>query len=216
VLSRSRDGKCYNDDEMTATFAPVPRYAPTSLPVRLFSVGEYHRLIADGYFASDERFELLEGLIVQKMPRDPIHDAALMIAEELLRARLPEGWRVRVQSAITTGDSEAEPDLVIVRGQPRDYLTRHPGPQDLAAVIEIANTTLHDDRTIKQRVYARAGIRTYWIINLINRRIEVYEDPVGDPAPTYRRHTDFEVGTSIPLTIGTAGVPPIPVGELLP
>jgi Uma2 family endonuclease len=202
---------------MPTTVSPAPRYAPTSLPVRLFSVDEYHRLIADGYFASDERFELLEGLIVQKMPRDPIHDAALMIAEELLRARLPEGWRVRVQSAITTADSEPEPDLAIVRGQPRDYLSRHPGPGDLAAVIEISNTTLHDDRTFKQRVYARAGIATYWIINLVDRHVEVYDDPSGDAAaPAYRRRSDFDAGAVVPLVIGNTQVRAVPVAELLP
>jgi Uma2 family endonuclease len=186
------------------------------MPVRLFSVAEYHRLIADGYFASDERFELLEGLIVLKIPRDPIHDAALMIAEELLRARLPEGWRVRVQSAITTGDSEPEPDLVVVKGQPRDYLTRHPGAGDLALVVEISNTTLHDDRNIKQRVYARAGVKTYWIINLIDRRVEVYEDPVADPVPAYRRRTDFNLAEDVPLVIGGTQVRSVSVSELLP
>ena len=202
---------------MTATFPSVPRYAPTSLPVRLFSVDEYHRLIADGYFASDERFELLEGLIVQKLPRDPVHDAALMIAEELLRARLPEGWRLRVQSAITTGDSEPEPDLAIVHGQPRDFVARHPGPDDLALVVEVSNTTLHDDRSIKQRIYARAGVRTYWIINLVDRRVEVYEDPsIAEPAPAYRRRTDFGPETEVPLAIGPTRVAAVAVVELLP
>jgi Uma2 family endonuclease len=197
--------------------APPVRYAPTALPLRRFTVAEYHRMIRDGYFASDERFELLEGLIVQKMPRDPIHDAALMIAEELLRAHLPQGWRLRIQSAITTQDSEPEPDLVVVRGQPRDYAARHPGPGDIALFVEVANTTLHDDRTLKHRVYARAGIAVYWIINLVDRRVEVYEDPTGaDAAPAYRRRTDYNLTSSVPFIVEGKSVASISVSQLLP
>lgn len=199
------------------TFSLPGRYVPTDMPVRRFSVDEYHRLIEDGYFSSDERFELLEGFIVQKMPRDPVHDVAVEIAHELLRARLPEGWRIRVQSAITTNDSEPEPDLAVVRGQPRDHMTAHPGPSDVALVVEVSNTTLRNDQTNKARVYARAGVRVYWIINLVDRRAEVYEEPTGpDAAPAYRRRADYRLEATIPLVIGGIAVAPILISELLP
>src|SRR5436190_12259255 len=126
---------------MTATFPPPERYTPTALPVRRFTVDEYHRMIADGYFARDERIELLEGLIVQKMPRDPVHDAAVELALQLLQAHMPQGWRVGPQCAISTIDSEPEPDLAVVRGQPRDYLSHHPGPRDIAVLVEVSNTS---------------------------------------------------------------------------
>lgn len=200
----------------TALSLPV-RYAPTALPVRRFSVEEYHRLIRDGYFADDERFELLEGLIVEKMPRDPVHDAAVEIALALLQARVPAGWRVRPQCATTTTDSEPEPDLAVVRGTPRDHLTRHPGPQDIALLVEVSNTTLVRDRTIKLRVYARAGVSAYWIINVVERQIEVMTDPTGPGAdPTYRRRTDYRSGQAVPLVVDGAPVAAIPVNELLP
>jgi Uma2 family endonuclease len=196
---------------------PIPRYALAELPVRRFTVDEYHRMIASGYFAADERFELLSGWIVAKMSRDPIHDAAIEIAEDVLRSRVLPGWRVRVQCAITTDDSEPEPDLVVVRGRPQDHLERHPGPAELALLVEVANTTLHDDRTFKGPIYASAGIREYWIINLVDSRVEVYTDPSGpDPAPAYRRRQDYSVGQSVPISIGGTAVAAVPVADLIP
>ena len=106
----------------TAVSPPISsQYGVPPRAVRRFTVEEYHQLIEEGFFAHDERFELLEGWIVAKMPRNPIHDAAIDVAHELIRTALPTGWRVRVQSAITLSDSEPEPDLVIVRGEARDY-----------------------------------------------------------------------------------------------
>jgi Uma2 family endonuclease len=201
---------------MTTTFPSPGRYVQTDRPVRRFTVEEYHRLINEGFFAHDERFELLEGLIVQKMPRDPVHDAAVEIALKLLQARMPAGWRVRPQCAMTTVDSEPEPDLAVVRGEPRDYVARHPGPQDVALIVEVANTTLLDDRTLKARSYARAGVTAYWIINLVERQVEAYSDPTGPgPQPVYRRRVDYRSGQAAPFAVG--GIPLIvPVDELLP
>src|SRR4051794_28395359 len=92
---------------------------PPSLPVRLFTVEEYHRMIDAGILGEDDPVELLEGLIVPKMPRNPPHDCGIELAEQSLRSRLPVAWRVRVQSAITTADSEPEPDLAVARGTVR-------------------------------------------------------------------------------------------------
>jgi Uma2 family endonuclease len=200
----------------TAAPPQFERYVTTRLPVRRFSVEEYHRLISQGYFASDERFELLEGWIVAKVPRNPVHDAAVQIANDLLRDLVPGGWGVRCQLALTTSDSEPEPDVVVARGQPRDYVSRHPGPGDVALVVEVANTSLFDDREIKGRVYARAGVSVYWIVNLIDRQVEVYTDPTGPVSdPIYRRRDDYRSGQLVPLSIaGTSRQ--VPVDELLP
>ena len=151
------------------------------------------------------------------MSRDPIHDAALEMTDAVLRPRLPANWRIRIQSAVTTVESEPEPDLAIVRGSPRDHIERHPSPDELALVVEVSNSSLAEDRSVKARIYARAGIAVYWIVNLINMRIEVYSDPSGpDPAPAYRRRQEFVIGGSIPLTIGNATVEPVAVVDLLP
>src|SRR6476661_770209 len=82
---------------------PSPHGTPMlgARPVRKFTVDEYHRLIADGFFTRDDHYELLDGYIVQKMPRDPIHDACVALARRILDEHLPPGWHIRVQSAVT-------------------------------------------------------------------------------------------------------------------
>src|SRR5438874_7906445 len=101
-------------------------------PLRRFTVAEYHRLIDAGVFRHDERFELLEGLIVVKMTRYPPHDGTISLVQEQLDLVLPRGWYCRIQSAVTTQDSEPEPDLAVVRGARRSYLARHPRAGDTA------------------------------------------------------------------------------------
>src|SRR5438105_2876312 len=93
-----------------------PDFQIPRLPVRRFTVAEYHQMIAAGILGEDDKVELLEGLIVPKMARKPPHDAVLGIADDVIRARLPSAWKVRIQSAITTADSEPEPDIAVVRG----------------------------------------------------------------------------------------------------
>jgi Uma2 family endonuclease len=187
------------------------------LPVRRFTVDEYHRMIEAGVFVDDERFELLEGWIVPKMVRNPPHDVAIELTHEALRGLVPEGWRVRNQSATTTADSEPEPDLIVVRGVPRDYLDHHPGPRETALVIEVADSSLARDRGIKRRLYARAGYPVYWVINLGAALIEVHTDPTGpDANPTYRLVQEFGVDDSVPLVIEGREVGRLAVRDLLP
>ncbi|MEO6809280.1 MAG: Uma2 family endonuclease [Isosphaeraceae bacterium] len=187
------------------------------LPVRRFSVVEYRRMIELGLFDDDERFELLEGWIVPKMVRNPSHDVTIELTHEALRGFLPEGWRVRNQFATTTADSEPEPDLIVVRGVPRDYLDHHPGPLETALVIEVADSSLVRDRGVKRRLYARAGYPVYWIINLGTARVEVYTDPTGpDANPAYRLVLEFGVEDSVPLVIDGREVGRLPVRDLLP
>lgn len=169
---------------------------------RRFTVNEYHRMISAGFFAQDDKFELLEGYIVRKLQREAIEDAVVeMCIDQLLQA-LPVGWRTRVRSGITTADSEPEPDIAVIRGQPLDYAKRHPGPADAALIIEVANSTLKDDRFFKGRVYARANVREYWIVNLIDKQIEVCTQPSGDVQdPAFADRKDFKIGQQVPLNI---------------
>jgi Uma2 family endonuclease len=190
---------------------------PPALFLRRFSVEEYHRMIQAGVFAHDDRFELLEGWIVAKMSRNPPHDVALDKSQDAIRQRLPNGWRLRIQSAITTADSEPEPDLAVVRGPAERYMSAHPMAPDIALVVEVAESSLSEDRTDKARIYARAGIGDYWIVNLIDSVIEVYADPTGDvPAPQYRDRDTFHAGQSIPMRIDGKQIASVPVNELLP
>lgn len=187
------------------------------LPVRRFTVEEYHRMIEAGVFAEDERFELLDGWIISQPAQTPPHATVIGLAHDALRGMLPAGWRVRVRSAITTADSEPEPDLAIVRGAARDYLGRHPGPQDIVLLIEVADSTLAKDRGLKGRLYARAGIPTYWIINLVDARVEIYTDPTGpDSTPGYRQLQTIGPGDFVPLVVEGRETGQFAAQELLP
>jgi hypothetical protein len=106
----------------------------------------------------DDRVELLEGWIVPKTVHNPPHDTTIELIDAALRPVLPKGYRLRIQSSITTADSEPEPDLAVVRGRARDHAARHPVPEETDIVIEVAGASLSRDRGTKLRLYARAEI----------------------------------------------------------
>ena len=190
---------------------------PPHLPLHRFTVAEYHRMIQSGVFTEDNKVELLEGWIVHKMSRNPPHDTCLRCTQKQIERRLPIGWDIRTQSGITTLDSEPEPDLAVVQGDERTYETRHPGPPDIGTLIEVADSTLHLDRGDKARLYARASIVIYWIINLVDRQVEVHTDPTGpDAAPHYRQRQVFSSADAVPFILDGQQVALIPVQDLLP
>jgi|SRR5579884_1059199 len=201
---------------MTPAIA-APLSIPAVLSLRRLSVDEYLRLIEAGILANAEKLELLNGYMVEKVSRNPPHDLVLGLTEDAILALLPGGWFRRSQSSVTTPDSVPEPDIAIVRGQRRDYTGRHPGPQDLALVVEVADSSLAQDRTVKGPIYASAGVPVYWIVNIPDRRVEVHSDPTGPAAvPSYRQRSDFGEQDSVPLVLDGAEVGRIAVRDLLP
>jgi Uma2 family endonuclease len=185
--------------------------------IRRFSVAEYHRMIEVGMLTEDDNLELLDGYLVHKMSRTPLQDAGLQLIQETLPRLLPAGWCLRMQSAITLSGSEPEPDAAIVQGNARSYSSHHPGPSDIGLVIEVADTTLAGDRADKGRIYARADIPCYWIVNLVDKQIEVYTAPSGSTASrVYAQRQDWRVGDDVPLTLDGSVAALIPVQELLP
>jgi len=138
---------------------------PPPFRIRKFTVADYHRMIEVGLLKENDRAELLEGWIVPKMTHNPPHDATIQRVTQRLLKRLPEGWDFRIQSAITTVDSEPEPDLAIVRGDELIYYERHPHPSDIGLLVEIAESSVENDCRDKSRIYARAGIAPYWVVN---------------------------------------------------
>jgi Uma2 family endonuclease len=188
-----------------------------NLFLRRFSVDEYHRMIETGVFARADGFELLDGWIVSKMPHNPPHDLAVSLGLCQVGARLSTDWFCRVQSAITLATSEPEPDLAVVQGPERRYASRHPTPADIGVLIEMSDSSLADDRQEKGALYAQANIPQYWIVNLVDRHVEVYTDPTGPiHAPEYRQRRDYGPGDSVPLVVGGQTLASIPVAELLP
>ncbi len=131
--------------------------------------------------------------------------------------RLPEVWDVRIRSTLTLADSEPEPNLAVVKADEQIYRTRHPGPGDVDLVIEVADSTLPGDRADKGRIYARAGLAVYWIVNLVDQQIEVYENPTGSTAkPEYAKQTIFSPEDSVPLVLHGKKVMMLAAKDLLP
>jgi Uma2 family endonuclease len=216
---RGRSGPRYNLPQLEETFM-----TPTATPVTYgrdaalarFSLARYQRMIETGILTAEDKVELLENYVVLKMPHNPLHDGTIQVIGEKLTPVLPPQWRLRVRSAVVFTDSQPEPDLAVVRGNARTYLTRHPGPADVGLLIEVADTSLLRDQRDKTRIYARGGIVCYWIVNLVDQRIEVYTQPSGPIAvPAYQSFQTYQPGDAIPLILDGTSAATIPVANLL-
>ncbi len=182
-------------------------------PIWHMSVDQYHAMIDNGILGPNDPVELLEGVLVQKVSKNPPHAFTTGATQEALERVVPAGWWVRAQDPITLSQSEPEPDVAVVRGDRRDYIARHPGPGDVAIVVEVAEATLERDKVLKKRIYATAGIPVYWLINLVNRRIEVYsEAKSGD----YQQCGVYGLDDAVPVTLDGRTVGTILVRSLLP
>jgi Uma2 family endonuclease len=182
-----------------------------------FSVERYQRMIEASILTDEDKVELLEGYIVLTPPRNPLHDGTIGLLERPLFERLPEGWDLRILSTVVLSDSQPEPDFAIVRGNARTYFSRHPGPADVGLIIEVADASLLRDQRDKTRIYARAGILTYWIINLVDQRVEVYTQPSGPtPVPAYGSFQVYQPGDAIPLVLDGNKVGTLAATDLLP
>jgi Uma2 family endonuclease len=150
-----------------------------------FTVEQYHEMIASGILTENDRVQLLDGVIAEMSPVGLPHRNAVQVLMRWIMKNLPDGWDLQIQQPITVGASEPEPDLAVVRM--RDYRDRHPGPADIALLIEIADSSIETDRITKGEIYAAAGIREYWIVNLVDRCVEIHRDPVaaGSAKATY-------------------------------
>jgi Uma2 family endonuclease len=202
-----------------STAATAAPYTPTFLndaSIATFSTARYDRMVETGLLTSQDKVELLENYVVLKMPRDPAHDGTIDLVLAALRA-LPAGWFVRVQQTIALSDSRPEPDFAVVRGNARSYLANHPEPADVELLIEVANTSILRDQRDKARIYARANIVCYWIVNLEDRRIEVHTLPSGPAAsPAYGSVQNYGPADAVPIVLNGITAATIPVSDLLP
>ena len=182
------------------------------MPERRFTRAEYHRAAEVGVFAPDERLELLWGRVVTKMsPMSRLHARAIRRASGVLEEAFGEGYDVQEQLPLAHGASEPEPDISIVPGTPDQY-TDHPACSDAVLVVEISDTSLRFDRGTKAALYAEAGVRDYWVLNLTNRTLEVFRDPAPSPDTpngfAFRTHTVFTTDLTVsPLERPDAVIP---------
>jgi Uma2 family endonuclease len=188
----------------------------TPLTLKRWRRVEYDRLVDLGAF-EHEPLELLGGQLIVAEPKGSEHATAVDMADDALRAALPPGWIVRVQNPLALDDESApEPDIAVVPGSRTDY--RHAHPARPALIIEVAESSLGFDRVAKGSLYARAGIVDYWIVNLVERVLEVYRHPGADiTAPYGWRYTSAE-RFAPPSSVAPIAVPAaaIAVAALLP
>jgi Uma2 family endonuclease len=187
--------------------SPPPLASPA---VRRITVREYERMAGA---LDDDRVELIDGYLVTKMGKKPPHVWAVDSVEELLRGLMGVTWCLRRESPVRIPDfDEPEPDVAIARGTRATYRTRHPDPADILLIVEVSETTYDRDRGEKWAAYARGAIPIYWIINLVQKRIEVYTDP--GPAG-YQARQDYHAGEVVPLVIGGQQLRSIAVDDIL-
>ncbi len=180
------------------------------------SVEQYRKIADADILTNDDRVELLEGWLFAKMSKKPPHTIAKGLTQDALIALVPTGWFVAIEDAVTAIDSQPEPDIAIVRGSRRDYRAGAAGSQEVALVAEVSYSSLPIDRSIKKRMYARSGFPIYWLINLIDGRIEVYTDPSGPTeSPDYLHREDFGPDDGIPVVIAGREVGRLLVRDLL-
>ncbi len=156
----------------TATLStPIPP------PLRL-TVTEYHRLAELGFWGEDDRIELIRGELIQMSAKGLAHESCLTRLLRVLPPLLGQRATLRCQSPITLAvDGEPEPDFAIVQNREDDYESAHPTPAETILVIEVADSSLEYDRTVKLSLYAEARIPHYWLFNVVDRILEVYTEP---------------------------------------
>ena len=182
-----------------------------SEPTRM-SVERYLGLVEEGVLQEADRVELLEGVIVAMTPSHPPHAAAVTLATRALLRAVGERASVRTQcTLVLCRFSAPEPDVAVVPGSDRDYVSAHPRTALLA--IEVADTSLQQDRLTKAAIYAAAGIPEYWIVNLRGGVLEVMRDPDRAQA-RYRDVRALRGGERVELTTLPGAV--VAVADLLP
>jgi Uma2 family endonuclease len=143
---------------------------------RKFSKAEYYRMAEMGFF-NGQRVELIDGEVILMSPQEAGHATAVGLVADALQAVFSEGFTIRVQQPLDLGEvHEPEPDVAVVPGQRRDYATSH--PKTAVLIVEVALTSVDYDRNVKSSLYAKAGIPEYWLLNLRERRLEVFREPV--------------------------------------
>ncbi len=144
-----------------------------------WSVEEYHRMVEAGILRG-RSVELLAGEIVEMSPETPIHYTTAKRGAKYLEELLSGKADVRFNGPITLTDSEPEPDIAVVRLPESAYNDRHPNPQDIFWIVEVAKTSLKKDLEVKAAIYAMAAIQEYWVLDLSAKHIIVFRNPQAD------------------------------------
>jgi Uma2 family endonuclease len=174
---------------------PIPT---NGVKPHLITVAEYDRMIELGIYTENDRIELLNGEIIELMPKGPKHTSANSRLVRFFIRLFSEKVIVRSQDPIwLDGVSEPEPDLVLAKWNETEYAEGHPTPADIFLIMEISDTTLAYDRETKAKAYSRNGIQQYLLLNLQNETLEEYREPSEDG---YQFKCTLRKGDSLNLT----------------
>jgi len=184
----------------------------TEIAKRLFTVHDYHRMVDAGILREGERVELIRGEVMRMSPINPPHNGTIHRANQALGRIVGDRAIVGVQGSIRLDEyDEPQPDLYLLRPKNDFYTSRHAGPADILLIIEVADSSIEYDRTIKMRLYAETGVPEYWISDLQNDCVVSYSDADG---ATYRTVRQFRRGEKLtPVLLPDCS---IPVDALLP
>jgi Uma2 family endonuclease len=163
--------------------------------------------------------ELLEGIIVDMIPILAPHSYSVERTRKHLDRMAPAGWIVRPQHPVNLAASEPQPDVAVVRGDDADFAQRHPQAAEIGLLVEVSDATLRRDRGAKCELYAAAGVPEYWIVNLVDRQVEVYNDPHsarGSTAARYRSRHIVRPGGAVPFRLDGKILGEIAVADVLP
>ncbi len=182
--------------------------APAIVPYRL-TVKQVEKMLDVGVFRDGARFELLGGLLVDKMTTHEPHNFAVFQFAEGLRRILPAGWCVREEKSLRLGRRWLpEPDIAVLRRPMVEYRGQWPGPDDIALIGEVADTSYARDRGPKWQRYAAVRIPAYWIVNLPKRQVEVFTEPAGrGKAAEYQSLTTFGADADAEISVVLDGRP---------
>jgi hypothetical protein len=200
---------------MSVAEAKLSMEPPSGAPLVRFTAERYEELTRQGLFGPEDKIELIDGYLVEKMPQNLAHMFLVDLFSEIFFRILPAKWTARCQLGVRlSSDTIPEPDVAVVLGPKRRYAKGKPTKKEIALVIEVADSSLRYDRTTKQRIYARDRIPVYWIVNIPDRVVEVYTGPRAGRAPVYREREDFARGTSVPVVLRGDTVAEISVDDL--
>jgi Uma2 family endonuclease len=187
------------------------------LPACRLAVEQYEEMIRKGIITEDDPIELLDGWIIPKMTKHPPHVLASELVRERLSRILPDGWCLHSQEPLRLATSMPEPDVTVVRGDLRSYCDRLPQASDVALVVEVDDASLSRDQVVKKSIYAQSGIPCYWLVNLIDRRVEEYTEPTATAENAdYRQRRDYAADAEIVLTLNGQRLAEISLRDLLP
>lgn len=163
-----------------------------------FTVPDYHHLVASGHFTRTDRIELINGELTIMPPIGAGHSFHTTRITNSLPVKLPSGVWLRMNEPITLPPhSEPQPDAAVVRARTDGYRSAHPGPKDVLLIIEVADSSVAFDTQVKAKLYSKAGIPEYWVLDVPESCLRVFTQP---SARGYKHLQVFDRGDTVKST----------------